>query len=394
MRFTVLRTILAQHLAVLCAIIPSRCPKPILGCVKFAATGGKLTLSATDLELAACITVPEVDITEDGQAVVNAKDLRAILAKAADEVVVLDTEPDHLNIRFADARFQLPCDLPADFPPVPQSTGDTDFAVSSLSLARLIHQTRYAVARQSGRYANNGILLERAGRRLALAATDGYRAAVAHDDCLAAGHSKQSALIAPKALQVLLKLLGRTDHVVNVQVQAAEKRVLFTTGTTVLASVIMEGNFPPYRDIIPHDHDKKAVLLTEAVTRAFERAVLLAERDVALNNTCVKLAFQSDGLTISSTRPGMGDAKIKVDLQHYEGEPLELGVPPQHILDALRGLHTQEVTFTLRAANKPVVITTGVDFTYVVMPSKLPEPPQPQAAKAPEPEIEAAAAVA
>jgi DNA polymerase-3 subunit beta len=67
----------------------------------------------------------------------------------------------------------------------------------------------------------------------------------------------------------------------------------------------------------------------------------------------------------------MGEAEIQMSLEKYEGEPVEIGFNPGFIVDALKVVDTPEVMIELKAPNKPGVIRTGNDFTYVVMPVNL-----------------------
>ena len=67
----------------------------------------------------------------------------------------------------------------------------------------------------------------------------------------------------------------------------------------------------------------------------------------------------------------MGEAEIEMDVERYEGDPLEIGFNPGFIIDALKVVDGAEVMIELKAPNKPGVIRTGTEFTYVVMPVNL-----------------------
>ena len=51
--------------------------------------------------------------------------------------------------------------------------------------------------------------------------------------------------------------------------------------------------------------------------------------------------------------------------------PVEIGFNPGFIVDALKVIDDENVIVELKAANKPGVLRTGNDFTYVVMPVNL-----------------------
>ena len=85
----------------------------------------------------------------------------------------------------------------------------------------------------------------------------------------------------------------------------------------------------------------------------------------------MRLSFADDTLTLTSRAPEMGEAEIQMNLDKYEGDPVEIGFNPGFIVDALKVVDTPEVLIELKAPNKPGVIRTGNDFTYVVMPVNL-----------------------
>jgi DNA polymerase-3 subunit beta len=67
----------------------------------------------------------------------------------------------------------------------------------------------------------------------------------------------------------------------------------------------------------------------------------------------------------------VGEAQVKVSLPQYSGDAIEIGFNPQFFMDALKVVKTDQVTLEMKAPNKPGVIRTGQDFTYVVMPVNL-----------------------
>jgi DNA polymerase-3 subunit beta len=83
------------------------------------------------------------------------------------------------------------------------------------------------------------------------------------------------------------------------------------------------------------------------------------------------MAFGGNQLVLSSRAPELGEAEIKVDVEKYEGEPIEIGFNPQFITDVLKVIDSQQVIIELKAPNKPGVIKAGSDFLYVVMPVSL-----------------------
>lgn len=361
------RGALVESLNLVGGVIVSRTPKPALTCVKLTAEpGGEgLTLTATDLEIAVKLTTPRVEVQEPGQALIPADKLSQIVRESIDPTLTLETEGDVANITGQDSKFKVFGQPVSDFPPTPEFKGEADFEISAADLHRLVAMTIFATARENSRYAINGVLVERDGTKLVMVATDGHRLALARGTCNKCGSDTRSAIVPTKALNLLLRLFDDAEQVVKVKVQ--DNQILFQSDGATVSSNLVEGNFPPYKDVVPKDGDKKATLDTDVFISAVRRAALLTNEE----SKGVRMAFSKEGLTLSSRAPEMGEAEVKVDVPEYTGEPIEIGFNPTYLLDALKVLDENQVHLEFKAANKPGVLRTGPNFLYVVMPVNL-----------------------
>ncbi len=359
------RGALVEALNLVGGIVVTRTPKPVLTCVKLAAANGSLTVSATDLEAAIRFSTARVDTQEAGEALVPSDKLSQIVRESVDPTLTIESKGEETHIRGQDSHFKVYGYPLSDFPTLPEFTGDPDFEIPAGQLSQLIHQTIYATARENSRYAINGVLIEREGSKLCVVATDGHRLALARGDCKGDKKTNRSAIVPTRALQQLLKLLSDAEEIVRVKI--ADNQILFATDQAMLASNLVEGNFPPYKDVIPKDGDKKATLDTGSLTSAVRRASLLVNEE----SKGVKLAFTKTGLKLTSRAPELGEAEINVDLPAYEGDPVEIGFNPFYLLDALKVIPSEQVQLDMKATNKPGVLRTGQNFLYVVMPVNL-----------------------
>jgi len=361
------RAALVESLNLVGAVALTRTPKPVLSCVQLTAKESSLTLAATDLEVAVHISTAQVDVQAPGQALVPADKLSQIVRESIETTLTIEVDQDVVHVRGEDSHFQVFGQPPGDFPPVPQFTDEPDFQVSASDLHQLISQTVFATARENSRYAINGVLIEREGDKLAVVATDGRRLALAKGTCQSATDTSRAVIVPTKALQIAQRLFADSQQLVKVRV--AENQVLFADENSVLASNLVEGNFPPYRDVIPQDGDKKVTIQTSVLASAVRRAALLTNEE----SKGVKMSFSADGLAITSRAPEMGRAEIKVPVQGYTGDPVKVGFNPQFILDALKVTDADEIHLELKAPNKPGVFRVGKGFQYVVMPVNLQE---------------------
>lgn len=361
------RGALVEALNLISGVVVARTPKPVLACVKLVAADGALSVSATDLEVSVRISTARVEVQTPGSALIPADKLSQIVRESVDSTLTLTVEQDVAEIRGQDSRYKVFGYPVADYPPVPEFTGEPHFLATAGDLHKLISQTIFATARDNSRYAVNGVLLERQGNKLSVVATDGRRLAMAKGTCKAVKGDDAliTAIVPTKALNMILRVFSTPEQ--EVKVRLADNQILFATDNAVLSSNLVEGSFPPYKDVIPRDGDKKATIAAAALTSAVRRAALLTNEE----SKGVRFAFGPNGATLTSRAPEMGEAEVSAPLASYVGDPIEIGFNPTFILDAMKVVDTEQVIIELKAANKPGVIRTGPDFLYVVMPVAL-----------------------
>jgi DNA polymerase-3 subunit beta len=362
------RGALVESLGLVGGVVASRTPKPVLTCVKLSASAeeASLTLAGTDLEIAVRLSTPRVEVQEGGEALIPADKLSQIVRESTDPTLTLETEDDVAHITGQDSKFKIFGYSPGEFPPIPEFQGEADFEISAAELHRLVAMTLFATARETSRYAINGVLFEREKNKLNVVATDGHRLAMARGQCDAKSEEEARPAIVPsKALNLLLKLFDDADQTVRVQV--VENQILFASDEALLSSNLIESKFPPYQDVIPKDGDKKATIATDQFVSAVRRAALLTTEE----SKGVKMAFSDQGLMLTSRAPEMGEAEINLPLNEYQGEAVEIGFNPSYLLDALKVVDAEEVKIEMKAGNKPGLMRTGQHFLYVVMPINL-----------------------
>ena len=359
------RSALVESLNLVGGVIISRTPKPVLTCVKVTADSESLTLAGTDMEVAIRLTTPRVEVTESGEMLVPSDKLQQIVRESVDPTLTISADGEAAHITGQDSKFKIYAYSSDDFPPIPEFDGNADFEISAEELHRLIAMTIFATARENSRYAINGVLMERDKNKLSVVATDGHRLALAKGMCQSHNDTPQSAIVPTKALNLLLRLFDDAEQTVSVKIQ--DGQILFATEQAVLSSNLVEGNFPPYADVIPKDGDKKATISTDVLVSAVRRAALLTNEE----SKGVRLAFDDGGLVLSSRAPEMGEAEIKVEIDEYVGDPIEIGFNPAYVLDALKVADESQVHLDMKAGNKPGVMRTGPQFLYVIMPVNL-----------------------
>jgi DNA polymerase III subunit beta len=360
------RGALLDALNVAGTVVASRTPKPVLLCVKLTAADDRLTVAATDLEVAIRYADSQVQIEQAGEALLPADKLRDIVRESVDDTLAIEVAGDNAHIRGQDSHFKIFTQSVSEFPPVPDFDGEADVEIPGGALKQLIGQTIFAAARESTRYAFNGVLFVAKGKKINLVSTDGRRLAQARGDLSTDKLPKDGAkaIVPTKALNLLDKLIDDPEEVVAIKFR--ENQVIFHTPSATLTSNLVEGQFPPYDDVIPKDTDKKMSAATADFLSAIRRAALLTTEE----SKGVRLQFNKKGLVLTSRSPEAGEATVTFPCK-YEGADVEIGFNPNFVTDALRVVDTDEVSLELTAPNRPGLLKGGPNFLYVIMPVNL-----------------------
>jgi DNA polymerase-3 subunit beta len=361
------RAALAEALGLLTSVAPSRTPKPILRCVQITAEAKEVRICATDLEVGINYLVSEVQVEKAGEVIVPADRLAAIVREGVDEVLLLEAAKGACEIKGADSHFTIYGHEPGQYPVVPGFDGAADLKIALGTLQAGIEQCLFATARESSRYAINGVLWEIKDKKLLLVATDGRRLARCRVNLASApakGKAPANIIVPAKTMGLLDKIGGGEKD--TVAVKLVDNQILISSADVVISSNLVEGNFPKYEDIIPTGYDKKLTLPTDAALSAVRRAALLTSEE----SRGIKLAVEKDKLVFSGRAPETGDAQVDMPIS-YKGEPIEIGFNPQFLIDVLRVIKTPEFELELGQADRPGLIKSGTNFLYVLMPINL-----------------------
>jgi len=358
------RVALSEGLGVVSSVVATRTPKPVLQCVRLVAGEDGLLVVGTDLEVGIRYRVDQVEVSEPGESLVPAEKLFQITRESVDETLVLEEADQLCHVRGKDSHFQVYGQDPKEFPAVAELQGKPQFSLPVGVVRQLVERTLYAAARESTRYAINGVLWQRKGKKLSLVATDGRRLAKADAKIEAAKAEDSQAIVPAKSVNLIGRVFHDPKQTVGVNIEP--NQIVLATEQVTLASVLVEGHFPQYEDVIPRQTDSKVELDTSELLSAVRRAALLTNEE----SKGVRLSFKKGELTLASRAPEQGEATITMPVP-YEGDPVDIGFNPTFLSDALRAVGADKIALEFTDPNKPGLLRAGSDFLYVVMPVSL-----------------------
>ena len=376
MKFKADRATLIKALAHIQSVAEKRNTIPILANVRIEVAGPKLTLTATDMEIA---VVEEVvaSAARDGATTAPAATLYEIVRKLPDGAEVeldLDGGTQQLRLRagrFATSLVTLPVD---DFPSMTAGQLPHRFNLKALDLRGLIDRTRFAISTEETRYYLNGIYLHATQGTdtpvLRAVATDGHRLARVEVEPVPEGATGMPGVIIPrKTVAELRKLIDEESG--EVEVGLSDTRIQFKAGTVTLTSKLIDGTFPEYERVIPKDNDK---VLRVGVSD-FSTAVARVSAISSERSRPIKMGLTENLLTLSASSPEQGTATEELDADkgvNYAASPLEIGFQARYlndITDQIKG----EVEFHFSDGAAPTIVRDAGDATalYVLMPMRV-----------------------
>jgi DNA polymerase III subunit beta len=334
----------------------------LTGVLLDAAQDGHLTLTTTDLEVSARLTI-EVQVSEAGTALVPARLLGDTVKSLSDAPVEFETDQSQSHIRCAAYEGTLRL-LPAEDFPGLQEPGGTTITAEAGPFAEAVNQVGRAASRDEARPVLTGVLVEVSREGVVLVATDSYRLAVRELVATADGEGK--AIVPERALTEAGRAAA-ADEKASVTVFVDDAQVAFRIGALTLTSRLIEGEFPNYRQLLPDEHQSRLTVSRQQLLDAVRRVGLLAR-----DTTPVRLEFNALGVKLSSSSPDLGQAVEAVEAR-YEGDDLTVAFNPQYLADGLTACSGESVRLDVRDGLKPGVVRGDVDaFTYLVMPVRLP----------------------
>jgi DNA polymerase-3 subunit beta len=304
----------------------------------------------------------EVEVLEEGTFVVPAKLADGAISKMPEGAVSLSSNEGEVEILGAGPSFRIR-ELPADeYPQLGEPDLSEAVTLDGDVLASAITQVAVAASGDAARPILTGVLVESHEDGLRMVATDSYRLAVRDIPNVSA---RISGLIPARGLREL----NRTIAAAKVKMAVGTREVSFGSDRGTLTLRLIEGTFPPYRQLLPESYPNKVVVKKQGLLEALARASLVAEDHIP-----VRLKLQEGGVELTVTRQDVGG-----EAEHlpgdYSGEDEEVLIAfnPRYLSDGVSAIDDESIEIQVIDGLKPSVIR-GVDagdFLYLLMPVRV-----------------------
>ncbi len=364
MKFSAERESLLAALQSVIGVVERRQTMPILANLLLSAEQGKLSITATDLEVE-LVASAEIKSSADGRLTLPGRKLLDICRSLPDGVTLTVTQDgDRVTVKAGKSRFVL-ASLPAtDFPVIDELAQQQTLNLPQADFRRLLDKTHFSMAQQDVRYYLNGMLLETDGKMLRTVATDGHRLALCEMDLPTTG-GHQQVIIPRKGVLELQRLLGTAG---DVSITIGSNHVRAQIGDVRFTSKLIDGRFPEYGRVIPAAPAKAVVADREVLRSALHRTSILANEKYR----GIRLALKKNSLTLQAHNPEQEEAEEQVEVS-YKGDELEVGFNVGYLLDALAAVDGNEVEIGVTDGNSSCLVRApgATSARYVVMPMRL-----------------------
>jgi DNA polymerase-3 subunit beta len=337
----------------------------VLPGTRLSLTGDRLEVTGTDQDLTISTEVA-VAGQADGVVVAPGRLLTDIVRALEPGAVIVQGDEEELQVSAGRSQFMLRPYRLGDFPHPPSSGGET-VSLSTAGLAEALRQVVRAASSEDTRPVLTGVLMAAEAEGIRLVATDSYRLAVKDlpgaKGVLSEG---QKVLVPSRALSELQRLLGSGAEAVEMHLGTHDAK--FAVGQVKLTTRLIEGEFPPYRQLIPFNYPNRLVIGREAFIDAIRRVRLVA-RDAT---TPARISLRSATVQLSVITNDWGQAVEEVDAK-YEGTEMTIAFNPQYLAEGVEAIVGEEVVLETIDALKPATLkpTDKSDYVYLLMPVRV-----------------------
>src|SRR5215470_11667481 len=371
MEFTVSKSDLVRELSLSQGVVEKKTTIPILSNVLLEASGERVTLTATDLELGIRCSCP-ARVKKEGAGTVPARKLLDYVRLLPEGDVNMKFLDNHwASITSGRSRTKIAGMSRESFPELPQMP-EAIAQVPVKTLASMIARTSFAISMEESRFTLNGALLLMRPEGLTMVATDGHRLAYVQAAPAESGTADKPfrALVPKKAMGELSKLSDDAGEGMAI-IAGDDNHLFFQIGHRLLITRKLTGNFPDYERVLPKDHQLQAKLEKAEIRSAIERVAQFADE----RSRAIRVQFTNGEVKIFSSSVETGESEESVPSE-YQGPDIEIGFNAQYLLDFLRAIPQDHVAFELKDQKsagemRPAGDAIPDQYRYVVMPMRI-----------------------
>lgn len=366
MQLQVTQENLNKALSVVARVASARNTLPILANVLIRTVDNRLSISATNLDIAITEHIG-AKVAEEGAITVPARLMQDFISSLP--AGVIDLKLDEHKLRISTDKYQSVVNgvMADDFPVMPaintKDGGGQTWTINGSLLKKSLQQVIMAASSDESRPVLTGVLLQTQDGHLFAAATDSYR--LAEKDL---GQSTQDIrlLIPATAIQDLLRILGDYDEVVSVTHD--DQQVLFQASDVDLVARLIEGKYPDYRKLIPANFAVETRLSRTDLVNVTKVSSLFARESAG--SITINVDETKGELSVRSVASQLGENTASASGTITGSGSITLN--SRYLLDALHAFSGDQVSFCFNGKLEPTLLRDpgNQDYVHIIMPLK------------------------
>jgi DNA polymerase-3 subunit beta len=372
MEITISKSDLLKELTATQGVVERKTTIPILSNFLFEASGDKLAITATDLDLSLRTAAP-AKVKKEGSCTLPARKLYDYVKLLADGDISVKLLDNHwVQIRSGRSNTKMVGMARANFPALPMFPAESAIQIPAPVLRNLIAKTIFAISNEESRYTLNGALLVLKPESITMVATDGHRLAhIEHGNSKFPVSGEMRVLVPKKAMAELSTLLNVTDAPA-VEFAKDESTLFFRVGGRLLTSRQLTGQFPNYEAVLPRDNNKSVAVHCEELSAAIQRVAQFADE----RSNAIRMRLEKNELKVSSSNTETGESEDSIETA-YTGDALAIGFNSQYLLEFLKVVGTGDVRFEFKDAQSAGQLRpdepsdSEYKYRYIVMPMRI-----------------------
>jgi len=354
--------------------ISTRNQLPILLNFLIEAGEGKITISATDLEIGITADIP-AKTEKEGSITVPAKTFTEILGNTSSSKINMETTQEGLALTGEGEKtvFQT---IPTDeFPKLYKDKGKQIMVLKDEAIKKDFSKVVFAASLDSERPALSGVMIKEEKDGFLLVATDGYRLSLKKQALQGSKKTKTeemvSMLVPARIIRELIQMEKDSgDGDIRVYASKEKNQIIFSQDDTVLIGRLIEAEFPDYEKIIPTDFSTKTIFERDSLQKAIKAGYVFARQTAGI----IKMSIKKNKISVSANAPSVGKNLIEVEAK-TTGEENEIAFNARYLLDFLSNSTSETVSFEMNGPLNPGVFKEEEDlsFLHLIMPIRVQE---------------------
>lgn len=341
---------------------------PILSGILLRARNGEVSLTTTDLELSFWVRMV-ASIDEEGEVVVPARIFGEVIGSFVAGKIEISVNDLKMSLKTEGVDTEIVCQSTESFPSIPRS-GKSQMVVKSGEFRQKIDRVNISSAKDDTRPVLTGVLWEVERDSAVLAATDGFRLSM--DEVSISKNEvegKQKYVVPSRSLLEVSKTLSELQvDTFGMEFDKNDHQVLFSMKEVEISSRLIEGEFPPFRQIVPNTYKLKMSVKKDDLVVAVKRANLFA-KDLA---NVIRIEVKENKLVVMSENTQVGKNSTEIEAG-IEGEEMVMAFNAKYLIDYLSVVTSESVEWETEGELKPSVFRDAKDSQWlqVVMPIRV-----------------------